>query len=187
MNPIAATEDAIIAASNAALQGKVRDMETLPGRMSLRVLQTIAALAPAVYVTYLGGRKTGNAQSQASHNAVFAVYIVTDHAQSGAARSRGDARQIGAYDILNVLLPALNDLTIADVGTAKFNAVENLFSVELDKQGVSIYAATFDVPMSFEYLADETALSGFITYSAIHTISPDGDVPTSQDQVTLEQ
>ena len=186
MNPITVTEDAIIAAGNAALQGKVREMEALPGRMSLRVLQTIAALAPAVYVAYLGGRTRGAAQDGVSHAAVFAVYIVVDHADS-KTRGRGDARQIGAYDILNVLLPMLNNFTIKDVGTMQFKGIENLFSVELDKQGVLIYAATFEVPMSFEYLADETALSGFITYSAIHAISPDPDVPTSQDQITLDQ
>ena len=186
MNPIIATEDAFIATSNTALQKKVRDMETLPGQMSLRVLQTIAANAPAVYVAYLGGRTSGAPQSDAPHTAVFAVYIVVDHAGS-KVRGRGDARQIGAYDIINALVPALNGLTVADVGTVQFKSVENLFSVELDKEGVSIYAATFEVPMTFEYLADETSLAGFVTYDAIHSISPDPDVPTSQDQITLEQ
>lgn len=183
MNPITATEDSIIAASNEVLKKKVRDMESLPGRMSLQVLKNIAAKSPAVYVAYLGGRKGVSAHSIAQHKAVFAIYIVSDSAEG----RRGNERKIGAYDIINTLVPTLNDHQVTDVGTLEFQRVENLFSVELNKQGVSIYAAVFEMPMSLDYQVDEAALDNFVTYSATHSIAPGDDEPDAEDKVQLEQ
>jgi phage gp37-like protein len=187
MNPIATAEDAIIAICDAALQAKVRPMESLPGVLTMDVLRTIAARTPAVYVCYLGGRAGVQVTDSAQHQALFAVYVITDHASGNVDRRRGDARQIGAYDILAILVPVLNDHTVPGVGSLNFQRIENLFSVDLDKKGVSIYAATFELPMSFSYQLDETTLDDFITYDATHSISADVDVPASQDVVTLDQ
>lgn len=183
MNPIITIEDSIIAVSNDALQKKVRDMESLPGRMSLQVLKNIAAKAPAVYVAYLGGRKGASVHGTVIHKGVFAVYIITDTDEG----RRGSARKIGAYDIINTLVPVLNDHQVTDVGTLEFQRIENLFSVELDKQGVSIYAAVFEMPMSLEYQIDEAALDNFVTYSATHSMAPGDDEPDAEDNVQLEQ
>ncbi len=184
MNPITLTENEIIAVCDAALNGKVRGMESLPGRMSLSVLKKIAARAPAVYVAYLGGNKSGPAvRDTATHRAVFAIYIVTDRTDG----RRGSGRKIGAYDIINTLVPALNDHSVPEVGTLESKAVENLFSVELDRSGVSIYAATFQIPMTFDYQLDETALDNFITYHAEHSMTPGDDEPAAIDSVQLTQ
>ncbi len=183
MNPITTIEDSIIAASNTALQKKVRDMESLPGRMSLQVLKKIAANAPAVYVAYLGGRKGKAITGVAMHQGVFAIYIITERIDS----RRGSARKMGAYDIINILVPVLNDHKVTDVGTLEFQRIENMFSVELDKQGVSIYAAVFEIPITLEYQLDETTLSDFITYSATHSMAPGEDEPDAEDNVQLAQ
>lgn len=175
-------EQHLIALVKDTLPNKLKKVDALPGNLNEELIKVISAASPAVYIAYLGGRK-GNSKQQ---DAIWALYTVTS-AGDQAKRRAGDARVLGAYDMLDILLPAFHEHVIPDIGTVTFERVQNLFSVSLNKKGVTVYAATFRVPLSLEYTADETALNEFITYHAEHSMAPGDDEPAAVDIVTLPQ
>ena len=179
---IKAIEDALIALINTTLPNVLRLVKSVPGQLDEQILKTMFASAPAVYVAFLNGRASDNR----SWDATFAVYAVTG---SGAQDQRrgGDARVIGAYDIVQALLPAINYHTVPDVGTLKFERVQNLFNLALDKQGLTVYAMTFNINMGMDYAINTNALNAFVTYHAEHSLVPGNNEPAAIDNVTLEQ
>lgn len=165
----------------------VRTVEALPGDLrDAQALRELASAAPAVYWAFLGGRNSIEADD-IHINSVWGCYIVTDHASGHDARRRGDGRQIGAYDIMKMVLPIINGLTITGVGTANFKRVENLFSIRVDKVGAALYAATFEIPLPLDYELDLAGLNNFETYHAEHSLAPGADEPAAIDEITLEQ
>lgn len=175
-------ENSLITLINQTLPNVLRKVGSVPGQLTEQVFKTMLATAPAVYVAFLGGRNDDSYKWLAT----FAVYVVTGQGAQDQRRS-GDARVIGAYDILNRLIPAINGHTVADVGTLEFQRVQNLFSLTLDKQGLTVYPITFEIYMPMTYEADTDAMDAFITYHAEHSIAPGPDEPAAIDNVTLEQ
>ena len=175
----------LIALVNETMPGKLKKVAALPGQLNEALLKIIMAASPAVYFSYLGG----SASKRYEQNGIWAMYLVTADGDINARRG-GDKRVIGAYDLIEFLLPVVNEhqiRNVTDVGFMKFKQLQNLFTTGLDKQGVTIYAATFELSMPLEYQADVNSLSDFITYSADHSMAPGNDEPAAQDQVILLQ
>src|SRR5574341_1572838 len=124
---------------------KVRQVDSLPGDWDADMLKRLLRRTPGVFVAFMGGQV--NASHSAQLKAQWAVVAITGHASGEAARRRGDAQQIGAYEILEVVVPKLHGFKIDDEGTLKILDIANLYRGELDKQGVTAYAARFEILM----------------------------------------
>ncbi len=190
MGVIATIEDSIIQSVKDELMQsgneKINVVDSLPGSWSYDLLKRVLQKAPAVYVAFLGG-KSAHTSSDVVIDGRFDVYVVTKQADE-ETRRRGNARVIGAYDIIETIVPVINSKTIADVGTLNFVNINNLFGEAMLDLGGTVYAATFSIPkLVLPYEADLSALDDFITYHADHSMAPGPDEPAAEDDVTLEQ
>jgi len=200
---ISAVEDHIVDITKQSLGGALRAVEVLPNALNLALLKTILPLAPAVYTTFLGGRPGTVDTDGATINGRFDVYIITRHVGNDSARRRGDSTTIGAYQIIERLIPDLHDSNITDIGRLRLTNVQNLFSIQLEETFKSaLYALTFELPnMPFSYEVDMDSLDNFEHFHADYDIpefdsaaehkkwlqdTPDYDTshPDAQDDVT---
>jgi phage gp37-like protein len=170
-------EDQLIAKCTAALtvggQLKVRTVDSLPGDWDADTMKRLLRLAPAVLIAFSGGpvREVG-ANDAVTIDAQWSVIAVTAHASGEAARRRGDSQQIGAYEILESMIPKLHGETIPDEGSLSLVSIENLYSGEIDKQGLAVYAMRFALPMTLPFALDESTIDPFETFDAKYDIPP---------------
>lgn len=165
---ITAYEDALIARCLAALTlgGKrlVRAVESLPGDWDDEMLKRLLRAVPGVFVAFAGGPV--NPAATAEIQATWVIYVVTGHASGEAARRRGDALEVGAYGIACLLATALHEWSPNAVdATLKLTELSNLYTGTIDKQGVAVYALTFQVPMAFGPLVPAD-LADFLVFNA---------------------
>ena len=170
-------EDAIVAEIRTALtvggQLVVRQVDSLPGDWDAEMLKRLLRLVPGVFVAFIGGPAGAASGETAAINARWSVIAATGHASGEAARRRGDSQQVGAYELIERLLPKLHGHTIADEGTLKLIDVQNLYTGEIDKQGLAVYAATFELPnMAMPSTLDEATLTPFATFDAKYDFAP---------------
>lgn len=185
MGVIAAIEDALLAQADAALGNTLRQTGSLPGGWNRDTLQRAVQYAPGVYAVFAGLR-AGNVDGY--HVGRFAVYVVAK-AVDESARRRGSAVTIGAYDMVERLLPRLDGLTVADVGTLRSRGVENLFRDAMFDLGAAVYAINLELPnLPLEWSLDESSLDVFETFDARFDInSAEADEPVAEDNVSVPQ
>lgn len=184
---IATVESAIVARAKTALgfpaAPVVRQVETLPGGWTLDMLKRALQMAPGVHLAFLGGR------SQSSGGYIdgrFAAYAVAKGARE-EDRRRGNAREIGAYDIIERLAIHLDNLTVPDVGTIVVREVQNVFSDAMFELGGTVYALLVEVPNMPWANKDTSTLAPFITFEGTHSLAPGPNEPAHQTKVTLPQ
>lgn len=189
MSLIAKIEDKIIADCRVALtvNGRllVRDIDTIPGAMSADILQRLMQRAPGCYVAFIDGRAS-NLHS-AAFSPRFDVIAVTGHAGGEKPRRRGDKTQIGAYKILEYVVPGLNNTQVEDVGVLRFDGIYNLFNNATFDLGATVYYARF-VANNVRLAAAQTVGDqdeAFITFAADHDINADQRTD-QRTEVTLE-
>jgi phage gp37-like protein len=201
---IAQTEDCIVAAIKTLLGNKVKDVASVPASLSAEELVDRLRLAPAVYVGFLGGDDVST-DTNTILAAKFAVYALTENAAGEKARRRGDGSPlgIGAYDIIEAVLPTLNGMSITagappapvpGAGTLYLEQVFNLWAEELDRKGVSLYSAAFKVNLELATPGAD-ALAPFTSFQAQwqdpsesgETPPIAGDALTPTDKVILPQ
>lgn len=162
--------------------GRLRLVDSLPGQLDQALIKAMAATTPAVYISFLGGRSNNS-----TWLANWGLYVSTglgDH----KIRRQGDASIIGAYEIINLLISYFDGHTVPEVGSLRFERVQNLFNLKLDSYGVSVYGITFTLPMPFnDASAAGDALQNFVTYHAEHSLAPGDDEPAAIDEITLNQ
>lgn len=190
MNELITAEDALLAEAKAALSdanGKVLvRVELLPGDIrEPDTLRQIAGAAPAVYLAPLGGPVAGNPDNM-QVPFVWSWLFVTNHAAGQQQQLRGDARALGAYQLMQLVLPKINGMTIPGVGTVAVRRIENLFSARTKAKGISMWAAPCSVKVPMPINFDLSALDAFLEATADHQIA-DGNEPAAVDNVQLEQ
>lgn len=200
---ILSIEDALISHIKTALGNKVRKVDSLPADFDAETVRRMLVDAPAVYVAFGAGSSPGaRSGTTAEILARWGVFAVTAHASGQAARRRGDSQQIGAYELLEILIPLLHGFTIPGEGTLSLTAVENLFNGEVEKKGLSVYSAVFQMPMIWSSDADLSLLTPFQTFAVQLDIPPfeteaerrkwlaenyTTSTPDAKDNVTLPQ
>jgi hypothetical protein len=167
---IDAAEDALVARIKAISGDGLRACESLPANFDVAEVHARNRLAPAVYVAFLGG--TPIAENELVLDAEFAVFVLTAGANErqrrrGAAPAQGS----GAYQLMMLILPLLHGYALPEIGTLTCTGVQNLFSDELDKLGISLYGATFKVPLVIEAGDDpEGRIADFLTFHADYVL-----------------
>lgn len=172
---IEAVEDFVIDKTKAMFGNKLRVVDVLPSALNLGLLKQIIPTAPAVYVTFLGGRPSNKADTDGPRiNARFDVYIITRHVGNDQARRRGDSTTLGAYQIMRMLVPQLHEDVVDDVGQLMLANVQNLFSLQPEEAfKAAMYAVTFEVPgLAFPFEVDMAVLDDFETFAADYDTVP---------------
>lgn len=187
IDPITAWEDAIISRCDTALRVDdkrlVRAVESLPGDWDDDMLRRLLRLVPGCFVAFAGGAARAGATAEVT--ARWIVYVVTGHASGEAARRRGDAQEAGAYSLISLLMTALHGWA-ADSNSNALSVVEvsNLYTGTIDRQGVAVYALTFEAPLAFEAL-QASDLGDFALFEANLDVPPFS--PTEVQRLWLDK
>lgn len=186
---LATLESTVITTSRTALGTAVRKVDSLPGAWSVDLLRQVLQTAPAVYVAFLGGTAANRAGDAATINGRIGVYVCVNHALE-AQRRLGTPQVIGAYDMIERLVPALHNLTVPDICTLRLVSIDNLFGDVTQELGGSVYGIVLEAPnLVFGYTADLATLDSFITFHSEidSTLADAADNPRAIDNVTLPQ
>lgn len=185
MGVIAAVEAAILAKVETTLGNTVKVKGSLAGSWTLDMLKRALQNAPGVYVSFLGARANPNVDGYMDGN--FVVYAVTQGPVE-ALRRQGTPREIGAYEIVERLVPVLGGLGVADVGTIRVQDVTNLFKEATFELGGTVYGIALVLPnMPMTYQADLAGLAPFLLFHAEHSLVAGDAEPAAVDEVHLPQ
>ncbi|WP_046079640.1 DUF1834 family protein [Halomonas sp. HG01] len=178
---IAEAEDAIVAACQEVLGTTVRTVDVLPGPWDQDALTLAFRSMPGVWV-YFDGGQPGKGQRGDRLNASFLVYAVTSHASGGRARQRGDTREIGAYEIVERVMPRLGGAKVADLGSLMPQGLRVLTPASAQRKGVAVYEMAFSLEMGFPFVRDAADLADFATFHGTHHV---GDGPDTESHLEL--
>lgn len=183
MGVISSVEDAILGVVNTTLPGVLRDTGSLPGAWSVELLKLLLQKAPGVFVAFNGGDME-NSASAFLVNARFDVYVVTKE-PTELTRRRGSGGVIGAYDIIEALMPALNGYLIPGTGSLRAKSITNLFANILIELGGTVYAMQFTLPrLPLVTGADLTTLLAGLAKFEILNIDSSLTAPGADDFTT---
>lgn len=171
---IVVVEKTLIDKTREVLKNRVREVDSLPADWDADTLKRILISLPGIYWIMGGGRVDRPGRVDALVPIEWACVIATNHASGVRTRLRGDAVQVGASELFDVLVPTFNNYTVPGHGTLALLAIENLNTPELERQGVALYALIFQMPMAFPSVADLDSLTPFETFDAKY------DIPTHQ-------
>jgi phage gp37-like protein len=171
---VATVEDHLLAQMQATLGTKVRGYGSLPGQWDDSTIKRVLLSVPGVFVSWggLDVPTSRNAGAAAIAESTFYVYIATRHASGEAARRRGDALEVGAYELLRVLLPLLSGMTVPGEGTLQLRRAENLFRGEIETKGLALYGITLVMSVGVPATVDEALLDPFTTFAVQYDVPP---------------
>lgn len=183
---IASVELHLVEAIKARFGGRLKGVESLPSDWDNKVVDRMLVLAPGAFVVFAGGPAIAGTREITGR---WVVVAVTAHAGPEKAKRHGDAREIGAYEIIETVVPLLHDRKIPGAGTLRFVDMANLFNSVDESRGLAIYGAGFDLPMEMEAATPDGAdpLDAFITFHAEHDLAPIDGTSEAADTVTLPQ
>lgn len=198
---ILAVEDNVLAQLRALLTNKVRQVDSLPGDWDDEMLKRFLKMVPGVLLAFAGGTQSTSAgAAEARLQTRWIVYVLTGH-PTEEARRRGNQQQLGAYQLLQLLLPWLHGMKVPDVGSFSLVDVQNLFTGSVERQGLTVYAITLGLEMAFDLVPPDAALAPFETFVAQYDVQPktpaqhqawlnddnSGGGPDARDEVQLPQ
>jgi len=200
---IAEIENAIIGRIKELSGNTLDTVETVPANFDIAEISARPRRAPAVYVAFLGGTPRSNDDLVVDGN--FALYVLQEVGNE-EQRRRGVTKIVdgepvrigGAYSVLELIVPEIHNMTVPEAGSLGCTGIYNLFSDELDRKGVSLYSATFSIPMPLPRRTSEDVAGIFATFHADWTPQPgpvpaegpiplEDGVPIASDHVTLPQ
>jgi phage gp37-like protein len=146
---IRAVEDHFIDLIKARFGGRLRAVDSLPADWDDDTFRRILRQAPGVFVVFGGGDAdpSFDEQGRLVIDSQWGFTAVTTHASGERVRRHGDQREIGAYEIVEVLTALLHDHVVEGHGQMRLRSIKNLFTDGVEKQGASIYGVEFSMPM----------------------------------------
>lgn len=187
---IAEIEDHLITRINGHFEKKLKVVESIPTDFDAAEFERLLRSVPGIFISFgFGPAIKQGPTANATISGRWTVVCISGNAGGEKQRRHGSQVEIGAYEIMERVIPLLHDYTVPDVGTLTLVDSDNLFTGELDKKGVSMYAAIFSMPMSFESsLLDLNGLNDFVTFDAVYDPAPQNTgVIHIEDHTTLEQ
>lgn len=152
------------------------------GRFSLEEIKAAGAKSPAARVACLGLREItfeGNIPKAVS---LWGVFIITAH----TAAAKRDAVALGLVATLAPLLPDNCWGLEASIDGAKECRADNLFSRELDKNGLALWGLSFTHQVDLNRI-DPATLEAFITAHIDYDLAPTDGTIDATDVLTLPQ
>lgn len=186
IDPLITVENDLVETLTAAVAGTKLRVDSLPGDWDDEMLNRLQRMAPCVLVAFAGGGPASpGAGFEARIDSQWLVYVVTAHPSGEAARRRGNAQGVGAYEILSrLVIPVLHNHVVPGVGSLALGPVQNLYTGAVDGKGLAVYAAAFQLPLGFPVPLDADGLDDFATFAAQFDIPPTGSSDAA-DVVTL--
>ena len=158
---IARAEDWLVEELRRILGSHIASIESGPGDWSESYLARVLQSAPAVRVVFTGASARSGADL--TIDSWWRVYIVTGWSGGGQrGRRRGQVGQIGAYRALELAAPLLHNVLIPDAGRVRVTGIDNLWTGELDRAGVAVYAVTLTLPLTLEPELDDANYDEFL-------------------------
>jgi phage gp37-like protein len=175
---LALLEDAFVAKLATAFAGRVAKVDHKPDRLTAEELARMLTIAPGVYVAFLGLQR--RARPEGTWMATFGIYLVAANASGERARRRGDAATIGAYEMVEIAVRALDNWAPAEAaGAVEVATAEQLQAEAFERAARTVMALSTEVavelPQGFT-AADIAALAPFVTFDAAWDIPPHGNV-----------
>jgi phage gp37-like protein len=136
----------------------LKTCEAHPGRFDLAEIKRVAANAPAVFIAALATGQQENIGGDIWAPVSFAAFIVTKD-------QPGKSRDSLVLDIVNALLVLAdsNDWDSTDVVEDPINIrSQNLYSASIDKNGVAMWAITWQQKIKLGSATDVAALDDFL-------------------------
>lgn len=179
MSAIATVEDTVLAAAGATFGSTLRKRESLGGGWTMEMLDQALQKSPGVYVAFLGGGKV----EAGVFDGRFMVYAVTKGARE-VDRRVGNQRVIGAYEIVERLLPRLDGLLVAGIGSLTITGVDNLFREAMFDLGGTVYGIGLTLPnLPLAPAINPADLADFVTFAADYDLPPFEAAETKQQWV----
>ena len=147
---LAVAENWLVSEIQTALGSGFRSVESGPGEWSDSYLKRVVADIPAVRVAFLDG--TARPTTALTMDTRWAVYVMTAW--------RGGAP--GAMAVAEALATVLHNRLVTGAGRVRVEAFANLWTGELDRQGVALWSIGLEMPVPLD--PDEAAaeLDGFL-------------------------
>ena len=170
------TRDAIVASIKAAVPG-LYTCESHGGRFDAAELGRYSKLAPAVLVAAVSVPTLSDGKDQIAE-VRWAAFIVTRDTPSAT-------RDVAALDYAEAVMRTvkLNRWGLDNAQKPERLAADNLFSGQLDRKGIALWAVSWQQGVSLRY-TNVAELADFTLYTATHEV---GDGPVAEDRVELPQ
>lgn len=162
MAVIATVEDTMTAAAQQAL-GTGFKVETVPAGITAEEWGQRLRSGTAVYIAWTGGG-VGTWRGTPRILGEFSAYVISESAGKEVIRRRGNPDRLGAYLMIEYLVPAIHDLAVDGIGTLQLDRIDNLYSEQFDKLGIAVYQLAFNIPIEFGPVAQST-LSDFLRFN----------------------
>lgn len=186
---IAAIEQHLIDTTIATFNGRLKGVESLPADWDDKTFSRILRQVPGVFVIFGGGPRMPEFDNEVVLDAEWTFIAATGHASGELARRRGDSREIGAYEICEILAQKFHQYAVPGAGgLMQLTEVRNLFDDAIENQGAALYGVNFRMPTP---IADDDAtvpsLDDFLTYHDQVDLAPIDGQPEAEDLVALPQ
>jgi len=188
MSRIGAAEDAILERVRARFGATLRQVATIPSSWDEEMVKRMLIGAPGVYLSWGIQRGQRSSDQFAELTCLWEFTVITAHEGKEDARRRGDARAIGAYEIVERLIPLMHGWAVPNESSLVFEAADNKFSDGNERRGLTVYGVLFSMPMTMGDTDEELSdLDPFLRFHADWDQAPADGQLEAQDEVTLPQ
>lgn len=188
MSRTADIEDALLARVRDRFGATLRQVDSIPADWDDEMVLRFLLNAPAVFLSWGITRSSGSTDMTAEVDVQWQFTVVTAHEGKEAARRRGDARAIGAYDIVERLIPLMHGFSAPDESALRFESADNLFSAASERRGMAVYGVLFSMPMAMQDGDPPPSdLEDFLRFHADYDQQPTDGQTEASDHVTLPQ
>ncbi len=192
-NPISSIEDAIIRRISEAKLPYLRTLTTYGGELDGENSRCVRAF-PAVWVAFQGAEKAkavGTSKQVYHVSASFVVLVAARNLRNEAATRKGDALQVGTYQMLEDVRALLlrQDFSAwgLHIDPLELGRVRSLFNGQLQDQGVSVYAQEWHTTYAVRVSDGDDTLPDFTGVDLRYHLLPDDGVVDAVDSLTLNE
>lgn len=184
---IAAVEDALEQKIRAVLGSTVRTVEWAPQDWDEDFIKRKMLQVPGVFMIFGGGTRNKDSALRVAFDTRWAVVAVAEHPNDAKLRARGDAPEIGCYDIIEALAPSLDEFDVSDVGKFSVEGWDNDEALKLDGIGLMIQSLSLSMQIDLDSSVDLDALAAFKVFHDTQDVGQEDDAPVTEQYVELEQ
>lgn len=183
---IKAIELHLIDATKALFGTRLKMVGSLPSEWDAETINRAFNGAPGLYWVFGGASRDPDRQD---------LVVITKWAATAftaqpneLARRHGDAREIGAYEIIESIAVKFDQYDVPDVGRMDLVDIDDLFQDAVERKGGSIYGAAFTLRMALpdQATVDDT-IADFLRFDGKFDTAPTDGQIDAEDIVSLPQ
>jgi phage gp37-like protein len=186
---IATIEDVLIDQTEKLFAQRVRTVEWAPPDWDEDYIKRILILLPGVFWIFHGATRLDEGAATIKLDTQWTCVAATKHAQEPKKRARGDAREIGCYDIIEAIIARFDGLVIDNVGVLETIDWNNDLALKLEKQALMTQSASFHMLIDLDRIvdADDANIAAFLRFNDTFDVGAKPTAPPTKDNVELPQ